>query len=276
MTKKRKTAEKGKPKVGFYGITGCAGCLLEVIFQEDNIFALFDYLNISSFPFIKEDNIEGNDFDIIFVEGTVVHHEDLEKLKRLREMTKVLVALGSCATNGGVPSMKNFLHKDRVEHAVYSELVFHKSSHLENVDPVPIDRHVKVDFYVPQCPPNKNEVLAFILELLMAKKPRLPGKAVCYECVMAGNRCLFLDGEECLGPLTTAGCEAVCPSNGITCYGCRGPLSDANIAQYIELAKSKGYSEEATRLRFETFAGLKFKEVEDKAKERLQNEYHKA
>ncbi len=263
-TTAKKSSKNAKPKVGFYGITGCAGCLLEVIFQEDNVLSFFEYLNISSFPFIKEQNDDGSDFDIIFVEGTVVDQEDLEKLKSLRERTKILIALGSCATVGGVPSMKNFMDKDKVEHAVYKDLVFHKSSHLQNVNPVPIDNYVKVDFYLPQCPPSKKEVLTFITDLLMGKTPRLQDKAVCYECIMENNKCLLLDGKECLGPITRGGCDAVCPSNGVTCYGCRGPIDDANIKQYVELAKSQGYSEEATRLRFETFAGLKFKDVENR------------
>jgi sulfhydrogenase subunit delta len=254
-----------KPKIGFYGITGCAGCLLEVVFQEDNVLKLFDYLDISAFPLIKEKNIEDS-FDVIFVEGTVVDNEDLEKIKKLREKTKILIALGSCAANGGVPSMKNFKDKDSVEKFVYKELLFHKSAHLQNVNPSPLDAHVKVDFYIPQCPPNKKEVLTFILDFILGKTPRLPDKAVCYECTMQNNKCLLLDGKECLGPITAAGCEALCPSNGITCYGCRGPLGDANIEQYISIAKDQGCDEQETRLRFETFAGLKFKEIEDKNK----------
>jgi coenzyme F420-reducing hydrogenase gamma subunit len=245
-----------KLKVGVFGIAGCAGCMLSLIY-EDAFVELSKLFDIKSFPLIKEDTYKGN-FDIIFLEGTVTFDEDLVRLNELRKRTKILVALGSCSCVGGVPSIRNFTG-DEIMHMVYPKI-----DHLKPLDPTPINRHVKVDFYLPQCPPSKEEIIKFVKTVLLGTTFKEYEDPVCLECRMNQNHCLLEKNKVCLGPLTKGGCNAICPSNGIECYGCRGPNKDLNLKAYVELLKSKGFSLRTIKQRLETFAGLDFKKEGEK------------
>ena len=247
------TTQKAKPIAGFFGVAGCAGCLLSVLFEETfpKIIKAFD---IKSFPLIKEDNYQGN-FDIVFIEGTVVFDEDIILLNELRKRSKIVVALGSCACVGGVPSIKNFKNEEKVMRFVYP-----KHNNLRSEPPTPINKHIKVDYYIPQCPPNKEEILEFIECFISGKQFKNPKDPVCIECRKQGNICLLQEGEICLGPLTRAGCNALCPKNGVGCYGCRGPTKDANYNSYLKILKEKGHTKEEIKDKLETFAGLDFEE----------------
>ncbi len=250
-------ANREKPKIGIFGISGCAGCLLTLLY-EDCFKQLTKLLDIKSFPLIKEDNYEGK-FDYVFIEGTVCFDEDIIMLNELRKRAEKVVALGSCACFGGVPSIKNFLNKEKVMRFVYPSY-----NHLKAENPEPIDRHIKVDYYLPQCPPNKKEILDFVKKIVLGIEPKkIPyTNPVCFECRKKGNPCLLEKGEICLGPITNGGCNALCPSNGVTCYGCRGPCKDANFKAFFKLLKEKGYNQKQIKDKLETFSGLQFEEEE--------------
>ncbi len=247
--------QKPKLKVGIYGISGCAGCLLTVLY-EDLFKEITKLVDVKAFPMIKQDSYKG-DFDYVFIEGTVCFDEDIKLIKELRKRTKYIVALGACSHVGGVPSMKNFLSKEKTMKFVYP-----KYNHLRSTDPMPINKHIQVDFYLPQCPPNKQELLDFFKSIASGKRFTLPIDPVCFECRKKGNVCLLDKGELCLGPITLGGCGALCPSNGTECYGCRGPCKDANLKAYIALLKDKEYTDKDFHNKVETFAGIQFEELE--------------
>ncbi|MBR9705163.1 hypothetical protein GOV12_07155 [Candidatus Pacearchaeota archaeon] len=247
---------KIKPKVGFYGISGCAGCLLTVLF-EDSIKNLIELINIKSFPLIKQESYDGN-FDIVFIEGTVCFDEDLIVINKLREKSKIIVAFGACASVGGVPSMKNFKDSKKVMNLVYPRI-----NHLKSVDPTPIDSHIKVDYYLEQCPPSKEELIEFVKTIITKRTWRPYTEPVCLECRKKANPCILEKGEICLGPITKGGCNALCPTNITECYGCRGPNPDANIPAFLEMLKEMGYTKEDYQDKIETFAGLQFKKLEE-------------
>jgi coenzyme F420-reducing hydrogenase gamma subunit len=246
-----------KLKIGIFGISGCAGCLLTMLYAR-SVLELSKFFKIKSFPLIKEDRYKGN-FDIVFVEGTVTFDDDIITINELRKRTKILVALGTCACFGCVPSIKNFVDEKRVTNLVYA-----KVNHLKSVPPTPLDRHIKVDYYIPQCPPNKDEIFEFLKCMLLGKEFRNYQEPVCIECRKKENPCLLEIGKPCLGIITNGGCDAICPSNKVECYGCRGPTNDMNIDAFKEILKGKGYNEKAIEERIEIFAGLKFKEEEEK------------
>ncbi|MBR9706392.1 hypothetical protein GOV14_05130 [Candidatus Pacearchaeota archaeon] len=252
--KKENTTEK--LKIGLYGISGCAGCLLTVIY-EDCFTEINELVDIKAFPLIKEDNYKGP-LDYCFIEGTVCFDEDIITLKKLRKRSKYIVALGACSHVGGVPSMKNFLNKDKVMRFVYP-----KYNHLKSTNPTPINKHIKVDYYLPQCPPSKKEILEFVQAITSNRPFRLTEDPVCFECRKKGNPCLLNQGQLCLGPITRGGCDALCPTNDTICYGCRGPCPDANIHAFKELLKEKGYTQKELVAKMQTFAGLQFKEFEE-------------
>src|SRR3989344_6025169 len=159
--------QEQKLKVGFYGITGCAGCLLSVIFNEDEILDLVQLVDLKAFPFIKEMNNDEGGFDYIFMEGLVADKGDLETLQKLRNNCKFLVSLGACASTGCVPAYRQYTLKENYEHLLYK-----KQQEVEDLQPSPIDAHVKVDYYIPGCPPDKKEIVAFIKSVAMGKQPR--------------------------------------------------------------------------------------------------------
>ena len=111
-----------KVKVGVYSITGCAGCQLSIIFNEDELLSLIDLIDLKAFPFIKEQNVEEGGFDFVFMEGLVAGNEDLEVLQKVRENTTYLVALGACAATGCVPAYRNFTLKENYEHLLYRKM----------------------------------------------------------------------------------------------------------------------------------------------------------
>jgi len=244
-----------KPKVGIYNITGCCGCVLSVLFNEDEILKLVNIIDVKAFPFIKKKQV--SKFDIILLEGTVVSKDDLEILNELRTKTKVLVALGACACTGGIPSFKNFTNPKK-----YQQLMFPKAIRIQDLEPKPIDSYVKVDYYLPGCPPDEKEILEFCKQIVIGKKPELYDKPVCLECRMHENECLLDIGKLCLGPITRGGCGSVCTNSRLECWGCRGPTTDANYEELLKLLRDKGFDTRYIKKRMKTFVGLKLKENE--------------
>lgn len=248
---------KHKLKIGVYGITGCAGCLLTFLFQP--VFKeLVDLVDIKAFPMIQQDNYK-EDFDYVFVEGTVCFDEDILKINDLRKRAKYIVALGACSCVGGIPTIKNFLNKEETERTVYPT-----HNNLRSEKPTPIDKHIKVDYYLPQCPPSKEELVEFIKFIATNRRPKSYKEPVCFECRRKANPCLLDKGKICLGPVTNGGCNALCPTNNSRCYGCRGPCKDANYNSFQETLDEMGYTIEEINDKMQTFSGMQFKEEEEK------------
>ncbi|RJQ18153.1 NADH:ubiquinone oxidoreductase [Candidatus Woesearchaeota archaeon] len=250
------TEKKEKLKIGVYGITGCAGCQLSVIFNEDEILDVVSLVDFKAFPFIKEVNLD-QEFDYVFIEGLVADQEDLEVLEKIRKNTKFLVSLGACACTGCVPAYRQFSLKENYEHLLYK-----KVQDLEDIKPTPVDAHVKVDYYIPGCPPDKREIITFIKNVVMGKQPKPYESPVCVECRRNGNQCLLDLGKPCLGPITAGGCNSVCTNGGFECWGCRGPTKDMNLDLMINILKEKGFDEKFIQDRLRTFVGLKLPMLE--------------
>ncbi|MFH1590573.1 MAG: hypothetical protein ABIC95_01460 [archaeon] len=260
------TSDKGNPiampppkklKVGIYGITGCAGCQLSIIFNEDEILDIIGLVDLMAFPFVKEVNTDEH-FDYVFVEGLVADNEDLKVLKKLRKNARYLVSLGACACTGCIPAYRNFTLKENYEHLLYK-----KREDISDVKPTPIDDHVSVDYYVHGCPPDKKEIISFIKKIVAGIEPKPYESPVCVECRRHGNACLLEEGKPCLGPITAGGCDAVCINGGFECWGCRGPSKDMNLPLMIKILKEKGFDEKFIQDRMRTFAGLKLPMLED-------------
>jgi sulfhydrogenase subunit delta len=251
-----------KLKVGIQSITGCAGCQLSIYFIEDVLFELLEKIDLVAAPMIKEQNAE--EYDLLFVEGSVSSQEDLDNLLKWRSQAKTLVALGACAVNGNMQSMKHLMNEKEVEQAVYSK--FPSDARLKPITSVPIHKHVKIDFYIPGCPPDKGEIVQVIKWLLEGRQLRVYDKAVCHECSLKENYCLLDQGIECLGPLMNGGCRALCPSFNHPCTGCRGLLDDANLESGKQVLKDKGFDVDLLVKRMTKYNALQFKEFEERTK----------
>ena len=241
-----------KPNVGVYALTSCYGCQL-MLATVEKILDIVDVVNFASFGMLSDACSTHVDVDIAFVEGSVSTEKDLDELMDIRKHSRILVALGSCATSGGVQSWaKDELDFKKVHSSVYGTTKMnYQSRHA-----TPISDHVDVDFYLPGCPPEEEEIMYFLSCFLFGTFPEAKDYPVCAECRLAGYPCILIEkGEPCLGPITVAGCKARCIEFNVPCIGCRGSLPD-NIVCYDSLAltfKEKGFKEDYIRQRMKIF-----------------------
>lgn len=242
-----------KPTVGIFGLTGCAGCQLSILNCEDELLALVDVIDIRDFLMAASDGDEFSTLDIAFVEGAVLTRRDEERLQRIRRRARALVAVGTCATLGGVPAMEPDLDWRRAVRDVYGP----EGDAFDALPARPVHACVEVDFSLPGCPIEKHEFLHAVADLLNGNPPQLPTYAVCTECKMRECDCLLMDhGAFCHGPVTRAGCHARCPSYGVPCVGCRGPVGDANLDAALDVYTTKGWAPDEVHRRLRTFGPL--------------------
>jgi len=241
-----------KKDIGLYGFTGCNGCQLTIIHSEDMLLDFFSAANIKSFSLAKSDN-DDSELDIALVEGSISNQEQAEHAKEIRERSKLLIAIGNCACYGGIQAMElGSKGWDQRFKKVYGDGFFKLRTPIESK---PIDVFVKVDFYIPGCPIDRDQFFFCLSHFLQDNTPVFPDYPVCAECKFKENDCLLLKGELCLGPITAAGCGARCPSNNLPCLGCWGPMKDANIASGFNLLREKGFSVEEIKRRFRIHTG---------------------
>ena len=240
------------PKVGIYGFTGCAGDQLMILNCEDQLVDIFGAVDIRSFVMAKRDNQEGP-LDVALIEGSISTEEQAKRIKEIRERSKVLIAIGTCACHGGPQAMKLGEGKyDEMYKKVYGDA---KISISKAFEAQPVDAFVKVDMYLPGCPIDKSEFLGAVSKLVAGKHPYLYKFPVCTECRWKENPCLLFNGKFCAGPLTKAGCGAVCPTHNLPCVGCWGPTDDLNVSSEYELLKEKGYRPEDIIQKIKKFGG---------------------
>lgn len=238
-----------KAKLGFFDFTGCEGCQLEVLNFETELVELLNHVDIVNFREAKTER-EDN-YEIAFVEGSITRESEIPRLKKIRQQAKIVVALGACACLGGVNCLKNFRPMEENLRIVYGDA----ARYYDTIPARPISSIVPVDYYVPGCPIDKKEFLKVTKALLLGKRPEIPNYPVCVECKLAGNICAFDKGETCLGPVTRAGCNAICISNGRHCWGCRGPVDDPNTNSEKEILQKHGLTVEDILNQFRIFNG---------------------
>ncbi len=237
-----------KPKVAFFDFTSCEGCQLDVLnVTAEELLALLAAVDIVNFREIK--TIREDNYDIAFIEGSISRESEIPRLQKIREQAKVLVALGACASIGGVNCLKNHLPMEEALKIVYGK----DAKNYDTIPARPINAVVKVDAYVRGCPPVTAEFLKVVKALLLGKKPDIPTYPVCVECKMAGNVCVFERGMTCLGPVSRAGCGAICVNGGRFCWGCRGLVDDPNIDSEKEILKKYGLTVEQVVDKFKIY-----------------------
>jgi len=223
-----------KPKVAFFDFSCCEGCQLMVLNCEPELLDLLGHIEIVNFREAISDR--GEDYEIAFIEGSIITPHDVERLKKIREKAKVLVALGACAHTGGLNKLRNFQDTEEAKKAVYGD-----SAKFFEVLPqvLAVGEVVPVDLVIPGCPINRFEFLSIVKQVLIGAKPSLPNYPVCVECKYNENECLMLKGQICLGPVTRAGCDARCPNSQYPCTGCRGLVPSPHLeADQIVLSKA--------------------------------------
>ncbi len=236
-----------RPRVAFFDFTSCEGCQLSKLNLEDDLLAILGLVEIVNFREAVSDARE--DYEIAFVEGSLSTPHCIERIHRIRRQAKILVALGACAHTGGVNAIRNSTGIDAVREEVYG-----KDKYLfPSIPAQAVGDVVKVDYVVPGCPVDNRELKRVLVAILTGKRFTLPDYAVCVECKARENECLYDLGETCMGPITRAGCEAACPSNGSACLGCRGPVPDPNVNAAWEVMDKHKLSVHQIRNRFQMF-----------------------
>jgi sulfhydrogenase subunit delta len=214
-----------KPRVAIFDFACCEGCQLQIVNLEEEILDLIGSVELVEWR--EGMSEQSHEYDIAIVEGSITRKEDEDRLQIIRSRAKVIVAIGACATIGGINKLKNNFTMDDVREYVYGDSA--KMEHLDTYPTKAVDEVVKVDYKVHGCPMDRKEFTYVIRSLLMGKKPEIPEWPVCVECKAKGNPCLWQYDQVCLGPIIRAGCGARCPSSGFRCFGCRGYIDDPNI-----------------------------------------------
>jgi len=215
-----------KPKLAVWKFASCDGCQLSLLDCEDELLAITDKIQIANFPEASREVINGP-YDLSLVEGSITTPHDAERIHRIRRESKFLITIGACATAGGIQALRNF--KDVKE---FISIVYATPEYISTLkNSTPISHHIPVDFELRGCPINKIQLVEVINAFLHKRKPNIPTHSVCIECKLRGNICVMVaHGTPCLGPVTHAGCGAICPAYNRGCYGCFGPMETPNTS----------------------------------------------
>ena len=214
-----------KPTVAVWKFASCDGCQLSLLDCEDELLAVADQIDIAYFLEASSATVEGP-YDISIVEGSITTEHDARRIEEIRGASSMLIAIGACATSGGIQALRNFADIDGFVAAVYASPEYISTLATST----PISEHVKVDLELQGCPINKRQLLEAICALLAGRRPNLPSVSVCVECKRREIPCVMVArGVPCLGPVTHAGCGALCPAYARGCFGCYGPKETPNL-----------------------------------------------
>ena len=228
-----------KKKLAVWKFASCDGCQLSILDCEDELLTLVEHITIAYFPEATKTVIEGP-YDVSLVEGSVTTPHDALQVLKIRKNSKFMISIGACATAGGIQALRNYVKVSGFVRAVYANPEY--ISTLETS--TPISDHVNVDYELRGCPINKYQLLEVLASFLNDKKPNVPDHSVCMECKLNGNPCVaVVKGEACLGPVTHAGCGALCPHYYRGCFGCYGPKENPNTAGLSEYLSAHGHTD---------------------------------
>lgn len=227
-----------RPKLAVYKFTSCDGCQLTILDCEEELLDLAAAVDIAYFAEAKRE-FDPGPYDIAFVEGSVSTPEEIERTRRIREITRFVIPFGACANAGGIQALRNFADLAAMKAAVYPNPAIVAALPTST----PHAAHIPVDFELQGCPPNRHQLLAVVTQLLLGRTPRLPSQSVCLECKRKGNVCVLVARElPCMGPVTHDGCGALCPSYDRACYGCFGPMDDPQVDRFGQELELRGFS----------------------------------
>jgi sulfhydrogenase subunit delta len=238
-----------RPKLAVWKFASCDGCQLTLLDCEDELLALADEVEIAYFVEATSGGVEGP-YDLSLVEGSITTAADAERIQRVRSSSNALVTIGACATAGGIQALRNFGDVEEFARAVYASPEYVSTLATST----PISAHVRVDFELRGCPIDKRQLLEVLTAFLHGRRPEISSTSVCTECKRRGNVCVMVaHGTPCLGPVTHAGCGALCPTYNRGCYGCFGPMETPNPVSLTRQLKVLGMTDRGVERVFRTF-----------------------
>ena len=233
-------SEPSRPKLAVWKLASCDGCQLTILDCEDELLALAGAVEIAHFTEASSADAAGP-YDVSLVEGSVTTERDARRITEIRAASAVLVSIGACATSGGIQALRNF-----ADVAEFTSVVYARPEYISALaTSTPVADHVKVDFELRGCPIDKGQLLEVLTALLAGRKPQIPAHSVCHDCKLRGTSCVMVaHGTPCLGPITQAGCGAICPAFNRGCYGCFGPVATPNLPALTAQLRRLGMTED--------------------------------
>lgn len=238
-----------RPKLAVWKFASCDGCQLSLLDCEDELLAVADATDIAYFPEATS-RVDPGPYELSLVEGSITTPHDAERIRDIRARSKTLVTIGACATAGGIQALRNFR-----DHAQMMAVVYARPDYIESLaTSTAIAHHVSVDFELRGCPIDKRQLLEVVSAFLHGRKPNVQRHSTCIECKMRGTVCVMVaKGQPCLGPVTHAGCGALCPSYARGCYGCFGPSDAPNPRPLADRLLVLGATRAEVKRLFSTF-----------------------
>ncbi|MEU3048167.1 MULTISPECIES: oxidoreductase [unclassified Streptomyces] len=225
-----------RPRLGVFKFASCDGCQLTLLDCEDELLPLADEVEISHF-LEASGAVAPGPYDLSLVEGSITTPEDARRIRQVRADSRHLVTIGACATAGGVQALRNFADVEEFTRTVYATPEYISTLATST----PVSAHVPVDFELRGCPIDRGQLLEVVTAYLAGRRPDIPDHSVCFACKRRGTVCVTVaHGTPCLGPVTHAGCGAICPAFGRGCYGCFGPARSTNLPAYIPVLRRDG------------------------------------
>lgn len=251
-----------KPKLGVFKFASCDGCQLSLLDAEDQLLGVAGAVEIAYF-LEATSRIQPGPYDIALVEGSITTPHDAQRIRQIRQDSHFLITIGACATAGGIQALRNWADSEEFVRAVYATPDYISTLSTSTA----IADHVKVDFELRGCPINQYQLIEVIQSLLAGRRPRTPVHSVCLDCKRRGTVCVMVaQGTACLGPVTQAGCDAICPSYNRGCYGCFGPASQPNLVSLTNQFADDGVQREEIVRSLRGFNGYapEFREESDR------------
>jgi len=254
-----------RPRLAVFKFASCDGCQVSLLNLEAELLALAERVEVAFF-LEASSRVTPGPWDVSLVEGSVTTAHDRERIQHIREQTGTLVTIGACATAGGIQALRN-----RADAEAWKAEVYPRPEWIEALaTSTPISEHVRVDAEIHGCPVDRHQVLRVLLRALLGAGSDLPAGSVCMECKRRGNVCVVVaKGTPCMGPVTRAGCGALCPGLGRDCYACFGPSDDPNPEALVERFRQLGLTrgEVVRRLRHITGHAPAFRRMADALEE---------
>ncbi len=234
-----------KPSLAVFKFASCDGCQLQLLDAQGKLLEIADRVRIDHFLEASSRVVPGP-YDVGLVEGSISTAHDVERIREVRRQCRYLVTIGACATAGGIQALRNWGRVDDFLGAVYASPEYISTLETSTA----IADHVPVDFELRGCPIDTGQLVELITALVLGRKPHVPGHSVCVECKARGTVCVAVaKGIPCLGPVTHAGCGAICPAHDRECFGCYGPAEAVNLVSLTGFYEARGTPrDELTRL----------------------------
>jgi len=239
----------GRPTLAVWKFASCDGCQLSLLDCEDELLTLAGTVQIASFTEMSRATVAGP-YDVSLVEGSITTPDDARRIQDVRAASTFLVTIGACATAGGIQGLRNFASVED-----YTATVYARPEYISTLETsTPISAHVAVDYELHGCPVDRGQLLEVVLAHLAGRRPVIAGHSVCQECKARATVCVLVaKGTPCLGPVTRAGCGALCPSVDRGCFGCFGPADTANTASLAGRMSAGGLAPVDVSRLFRTF-----------------------